>query len=223
MIRVVVFDFDGTLVDSNRIKSECLLKTVAHLEGGPALMSEVHKQGGDRFEIFDEFSRRYFRKTRPQDVKENSKALADRYGQYCYRRIAAAAERRGARHALTTLHRRGVRLWILSATPAEPLQDALHRRGLYRWLRGAVGGPVSKTEGLRLILQHERVQRNELLMVGDGFDDEEAARGMKIRFAGITLERRLPVRGRFALRDLYRLPSLVEEFGGRARRTSRRS
>jgi phosphoglycolate phosphatase-like HAD superfamily hydrolase len=220
MIRVVVFDFDGTLVDSNRIKAECLLKTVAHLNGGPALMSEVHKQGGDRFAIFDEFSRRYFGKTRPQDVKASSKALADSYGQYCYRGIAAAAERSGARQALSILHRRGLRLWVLSATPAAHLQALLHRRGLDRWLRGALGSPLSKVEGLKLILRHERVQRSELLMVGDGFDDEAAARAVKVRFAGITIERRLPVRGRFELPNLHRLPALLEEFRGRARRLS---
>jgi phosphoglycolate phosphatase-like HAD superfamily hydrolase len=220
MIRVVVFDFDGTLVDSNRIKADCLIRTVEHLEGGPALISAVSKLGGDRFAIFDEFSRRYFGKTSPRDVPASAKSLVSRYSECCYRGIAAASERRGARQTLSILYRRGYRLWVLSATPVTHLRELLHRRGLDRWLNGALGSPMSKVDGLKLILRQERVQRSELVMVGDGFDDEAAASAVKVRFAGITLERRLPVRGRFELPNLYRLPPLLEELGGRMRRPS---
>ncbi len=220
MIRVVVFDFDGTLVDSNRIKEQCLYATVSHLEGGAGVMSEVRKLGGDRFALFDAFAIQYFAGEDPVAVAAKSRALAQRYGECCYRGIAAAPERRGARHALTTLARRGLKLWILSATPIANLRELLHRRGLNSWLRGALGSPMSKIDGLKWIMQAEQVRRSEIIMVGDGFDDEAAARAVKIRFAGITLERSLSVRGRFNVSDLRRLPPLLEEFGGRARTRS---
>jgi phosphoglycolate phosphatase len=220
MIRVVVFDFDGTLVDSNEIKTGCLYRSVADLEGGADIMSEVRKLGGDRFAIFDEFARRYYQGADPQAISANSRVLSKRYGECCFRGIAAAAERRGAREALSALHRRGLKLWVLSATPVASLRQLLIRRNIHRWLRGSLGSPVNKVDGLRFIMRTESVQRHEVLMVGDGFDDQAAAHTLKTRFAGITLERSLNVRGRFDLTDLHRLPALIDDLG---RRRSERS
>lgn len=217
MIRVVVFDFDGTLVDSNRVKEDCLYRTVAGLDGAETVLSEVLKLGGNRYKIFSEFADRYFGEFDREMLATKSRALIRQYGECCYRGIAAASERRGARRTLALLHRRGLRLWVLSATPTIDLRPLLRRRGFDRWLRGALGSPLTKVEGLRLIMRLERVQRRELLMVGDCFDDEAAAHTVKVHFAGITLERQLAVRGRFALTNLLRLPSLIDELGGRSR------
>lgn len=220
MLRVVVFDFDGTLVDSNSIKDDCLYKTVGGLRGAEAVIADVLKRGGDRHKIFSEFAHRYFGESDPDTTAAKVRALVRQYGEYCYRGITAASERRGASQTLALLHRRGLRLWVLSATPVKSLRPLLRRRGFDRWLHGALGSPLTKVEGLRLIMRLERAQRRELLMVGDGFDDEAAARIVKVRFAGITLERQLPVRGRLALRDLHSLPALIEEFRGRARQNA---
>ena len=48
MIRVAVFDFDGTLVDSNRVKDACFRRTVAGLDGGAeALPARIMSEDGD--------------------------------------------------------------------------------------------------------------------------------------------------------------------------------
>ena len=45
MIRLVVFDFDGTLVDSNPLKEACMHATVTGLPGGPAALAKARPLG----------------------------------------------------------------------------------------------------------------------------------------------------------------------------------
>jgi phosphoglycolate phosphatase-like HAD superfamily hydrolase len=48
MIRVVVFDFDGTLADTNGVKEACLHRSVAKLNGGVAALAVARQHGGDQ-------------------------------------------------------------------------------------------------------------------------------------------------------------------------------
>jgi len=45
MIKVVVFDFDGTLADTNAVKEECMHRVVAGFPGAPAALDRA-RQGG---------------------------------------------------------------------------------------------------------------------------------------------------------------------------------
>jgi phosphoglycolate phosphatase-like HAD superfamily hydrolase len=143
--------------------------------------------------------------------------LVNNYTRCCAMGIIAAAERRGARHALAGLSRRGLRIWVLSATPDRHLTELLRRRGLLRWLRGSYGSSVSKEQGLRQIVTTERVNRNIVLFVGDGPDDQRAARALGVKFAAVLAEPRLEARGRFAIHDLRPLVPLIDHLNGKRR------
>src|SRR5260370_2050207 len=57
MIRLVLFDFDGTLVDSNARKWACVRATVAGLPGGLAALAQARRLGGNRYTLFAEVAR----------------------------------------------------------------------------------------------------------------------------------------------------------------------
>jgi phosphoglycolate phosphatase-like HAD superfamily hydrolase len=214
MICVVVFDFDGTLVDSNAIKETCLQGTVSGLRGGPEALAQARQSGGDRYKVFADVARRITRSDDPAIVAAQARELIGAYSRCCSRGIVAAAERRGARAALDRLARRGLRLWILSATPDRHLREILRRRGLLRRFRGTLGSSVSKEQGLAQIMRRERVRRDAVLLVGDGPDDQRAAQATRVRLAAIVAENRIAASGRFALRDLSPLVPLVDALNG---------
>jgi phosphoglycolate phosphatase-like HAD superfamily hydrolase len=217
MIRVVVFDFDGTLVESNRVKEVCLHRTVAGLCGGEAALAAARKTGGDRYQIFEDVARKLSTTSDLEAIASQTRVLINTYSHCCAMGIIAAAERRGARRALAGLSQRGLRIWVLSATPDRYLTDLLRRRGLLRWLRGSYGSSVSKEQGLRQIICTERANRNNVLFVGDGPDDQRAARVVGVKFAAVMAETRLEARGRFAIRDLRPLMPLIAYLNGKRR------
>ncbi len=210
MIRVVAFDFDGTLVDSNGVKRACMEKVVADLPGGPAALAAASAKGGDRYTLFAEVARRLDPAEAEDVIVARSRALIARYSDCCARGIVAAAERRGAKRALAALKRRGLRVWINSATPERHLPELLRRRGLTRYLDGARGGPASKIAILRDIMFIERASPREVLFVGDGPDDLAAASALRMPFVAITAEDRISGRKPFAMRDLINLIALID-------------
>jgi phosphoglycolate phosphatase-like HAD superfamily hydrolase len=207
MIKVVVFDFDGTLVDSNDAKQDCLLATVRAQDGGEDALAEAVAIGGNRYKVFAEVARRL---SRGEQFDGLARQLAANYTRCCALAILSAAERRGARCVLTTLRRRGLSLWVNSGTPIIDLCELVRRRGLLPHFRGVLGSPSSKADNLRRIMRIEGVSHRQILHIGDSPDDYVAAREAGTWFVAIDNERRIADPVRFAIKDLRRLPSIIE-------------
>jgi phosphoglycolate phosphatase len=210
MIRLVVFDFDGTLVDSNGVKESCMHTVAARVHGGLEALSAARALGGNRYSIFTELVRRTDLSGDPAHIAARGRELAETYSRLCVRGIVPAPERRGTLATLRALKRRGVRVWINSATPERNLPELLRRRGLMPYLHGALGGPRSKAGNLRKAMASERVTARETLMIGDGPDDLAAAREIGTWFVAITAEMRIAEQVPHRMRDLTTLMPLID-------------
>lgn len=172
-MRLVVFDFDGTLVDSNAVKREMFFTYSRSDRGGVERMR--HLLGcvtGDRYAIWDAYVRErdgdaYDVLTVRQIVREFSAAVN--------KAIALALEIPGASPLLKILGTSGIHLAVSSATPQEDLISVLEQRAWIDRFDSISGSPATKIETLKRLSQTYGVKAEEIAVVGDGHDDLESA------------------------------------------------
>lgn len=208
-IRCVVFDFDGTLVRSNRIKRQALYDCTRDVAGAANLLDRMHGEGlpGDRYDIFRELSRRL-----GQVGADEAGRLVTGYTALCKSRLAACEQVPGAIEAVSALSRDGLALYIASATPEQELRDIVAERGLGDFFADIFGRPTGKTDHLRRIIERCAFLPGEMLMVGDGLDDQAAAAAVGCRFVAVLDDPiSLPDAADAFVDDLQGLPALVED------------
>jgi phosphoglycolate phosphatase len=168
---MVVFDFDGTLVDSfasgvaimQRIGPALNLKPIDDLESARGLPTkEFLKKLGVRFWSLPRVVRAY----QAEAAKEAPHLKLFAQWQEVLPRFKAA----------------GLPLGILSSNSEPAIRACLEANGAGDWFDFVVGYPklFGKAKMLRRILRERKVDRPRLLYVGDEVRDVEAAKKAKV-------------------------------------------
>jgi phosphoglycolate phosphatase len=182
-IRCVVFDFDGVLIDSNRVKRRAYYD-VFYGSGVPEVVVSrclARHADGDRREVITAI-------VMAGRAGEPAEPLVERYlvayATQCDAEIPQCAEQPGAGSVLAALA--GARpLYINSATPVEPLERYIAQRGWKSYFRGVLGRPRTKAENFAMIRALEHVDGDAMLFIGDHESDAAAARAAGCRFVGV--------------------------------------
>lgn len=180
----MVFDFDGTLVDSNKIKisafASCFADYPQHLDVIMEYCSGHHHTPREvKFRhVFENILRKPF----SADRKAN---LLKQYAQETTNKVIAAEEIEGAT-AFVKKIREQKRIALLSSTPHSVLLYILQERGLRDLFDMVQGAPVDKTNWLRALKGKENLENEEVLFFGDAREDYYSAQKADIPFVAIA-------------------------------------
>ncbi|WP_029894728.1 HAD family hydrolase [Desulfohalovibrio reitneri] len=183
MIRVLVFDFDGVIMETVAVKTRAFARSVEDF--GPEAvdwLTELHlRHGGvSRYEKF----RRFYEEYLGRDITQpDIDMLVGRFLQAAEEELLEAPFVTGAREAIEEAHRT-YPIYVASGAPQEELRAICQVKGLTRYFQGIYGSPPEKAELLRRILMESGAQPNETLMIGDSSTDLEAAEAVGTRFYG---------------------------------------
>ena len=175
-----LFDCDGVILDSNKIKSDGFYE-VALRYGGEAAekLVEYHKKHGgiSRYEKFDVLVRDIIKKSpAPGEIER----LANEYGDYCSQKLMICSETPGLRPFLEALPRSANR-FVISGGRQDELQVVFQKRNLSQYFDGIYGSPANK-DSILAELQVEGKLIEPAIFVGDSKYDYEVAASVNADF-----------------------------------------
>jgi len=202
VIRVVVLDFDGVIVESADIKTEAFVALFPEYPEHHAAIRRYHlRHAGISRHIKITAIRHEILGERGDPARDGR--LAGQFRELVEERVARAALVPGVRAFLAAARRR-FHLYAASGTPQDELRRLAERHGIAPDFAGIFGSPETKPAMLRRIATAEPVTPHEMVMVGDGESDRDAAHETGVHFVARVI-------GPGPLADCrWRIPDLTE-------------
>ncbi len=213
MIKAIIFDFDGVIVESAQIKTEAFRKLFSKWQDKVDEIVSYHLKntGISRYVKFRYFYESILKEPYSEEIGSE---LGRQFSQIVLDEIKNAPFVNGTKTFLEQAYRKHL-LFIASGTPQEELDDIVYSRGLVKYFNGIFGTPATKTEIVKKILKEYCLKEDQVVFVGDAESDRKAAGDTRVHFIlRITPENHgLLNSGTHRIYDMTQLKDKIKEIG----------
>lgn len=181
MVKGIIFDFDGVIVESADIKTEAFAKLFE--SKGRGVVEKVVAYHKDNMGVsrFDKF-RHIFCNILHRELDNNEfDSLCARFASLVVDAVIAAPFVKGAQEFLKK-NSKLFSFFIVSATPQEEIGEIVRRRHLVKIFKTVYGAPLTKYDAVKKILHEGGVNPGNALYVGDAMSDYLAAKDNGVKF-----------------------------------------
>ena len=145
MVRSVIFDFDGVILESLDIKARAFKRLYdPYGEDISRKVKEHHLRNGgiSRFDKFKHYHGKYLNKSLDQKEIEH---LSDRFSEIVVEEILTVSFVKGAKEFIEKNYKKYL-MFISSATPHVELIEICKKRKIFNYFKEILGSPQSKTQ-----------------------------------------------------------------------------
>lgn len=180
MIKAFIFDFDGVLIESAKIKTEAFRKIFSKWPEKVDNFIFYHRKnmGISRYVKFKYFYKNIIGKPYSKEIENK---LGKQFSELVAKQIKKADFVEGAKEFLEESYRNHL-LFIASGTPQKEIENIISYKGIGKYFRGIFGAPLVKIEIIENILKSYLLKRKEVVFVGDAESDRIAAAKTRIYF-----------------------------------------
>lgn len=180
MIKALIFDFDGVLVESVDIKTEAFRELFKEYSSDVDELIEYHTFNGgvSRFVKI----RYFFERIRGEKLSEKT------FNEYCLKfsrlvvdKVVKAPYVAGAEELLNDCFGK-YQMYVISGTPNGEIRSIVKERSMGRFFKDVFGSPNEKKNLVKTILGENDLHSSEAIFIGDSRTDAEAAQENDIGF-----------------------------------------
>ncbi len=213
MIKAIIFDFDGVILESAVIKTKAFAEVVKDYPGDQAeafVAYHMSHMGISRHVKFRYFIEEILGESY---TEEKEKELADEFERIVYERVMRCPFVPGAKEFLERNYMK-YDLYIASGTPDDEMHRVVEGRKLAEYFKDIYGSPLKKPEIIEMILADHGYSKEEVLFVGDANTDLNAANSMGVGFVGRSTEENTDAFKdvKYRITDLRQIESIIKDY-----------
>jgi len=208
-IKAIILDFDGVMVESNKIKHKAFSEIFSDYPEHYEEMMKYHLAHNhvDRHKKFKYFIKNILGQ---QYTKEDGMALAERFARLTRKKIIAAPYVEGALDFVESFSKL-YPLYIASATPLDELLIILKGRGLEKHFKGIYGAPMPKKRMFLDLIEKENFKPSEVLFIGDSPEDCQVAAESGLLFLARASEHKIDSRKAKSFKNMSEIMDYILE------------
>jgi len=209
MIKTIILDFDGVVVESLGIKTQAFRDLFSdypqHI--GDIMSYHLSHNSISRYIKFEYIVTHILGET--YDEKRR-KELGARFSELVRQKVIECPYVAGAEEFLRYFSSK-VPLYVASATRHEELEAIIKARGIDRYFKEIYGTPWEKHEVVQKVMLKEKVNPDAVAYIGDSREDYKAAQEAGVLFVGRINEEPLDNLGIPVYQDLFGIKTHLQK------------
>lgn len=186
VIKNIIFDFDGVILDSIPVKTEAFRKLFEEYPKNKVQkLIEYHLVNGGKSRYLK--IKYFFNEILHQAISENEILLyANRYSELTKEELSKQKYLIGDTMNFIKQNHQKYNLYIASGADENDLKYICDSLNLNQYFLSINGSPKVKSEIVKNILEESTYKREETILIGDSINDYEAANNNNIEFYGFN-------------------------------------